>query len=136
MRFQKTDADEHSVPLGVVIMLIFFVSMSADFPYQNNPRYKRPTFRQRMQRFHHLDLSGAMLLLAAFVLLVAAILEGGVAFKWNSAASIVLFVLSGLLFIAFAANEGIVERFGKEPLFPWRFARNRIWIGVLLYVSP
>lgn len=128
------EADQSSAPLGAIIMLLFLISMPPRFPYQNNPQYVAPTFWQRVRSIRRLDVSGAILLLAASILLVTAILEGGVAFDWNSAASIVLFVLSGILFIAFAMNEGIVEKHKQEPLFPWRFAKNRVWIGILLCV--
>ncbi|KAF2103746.1 MFS general substrate transporter [Rhizodiscina lignyota] len=122
-----------NVPLGAVIMLLFSFSIPANFPYQNNPRYKPPTLRQRFKSLRRLDFAGTILLLTASVLLVAAILEGGIAFKWDSAASIVLFTISGLLFIAFIVNERIVsgDKVEQEPLFPWRFVTNRVWLGTL-----
>jgi heme/copper-type cytochrome/quinol oxidase subunit 3 len=126
------------VPLGFVVLLLFFFSIPVNFPYQNNPQYKPPTFAQRLKSLRRLDFAGTFLLLASSILLVTAILEGGVSFNWDSAASITLFVLAGVLFIAFGWNERVlsVGKFTAEPLFPWRLLKNRVWLGVLMYVIP
>lgn len=68
------------------------------------------------------------------MLLVAVLLEGGISIAWHSATAIVLFVVSGLMWISFI----VIERYftqnehRTEPIFPWRFVQNRTWMGTLL----
>ncbi|KAL9116073.1 MAG: hypothetical protein Q9227_000442 [Pyrenula ochraceoflavens] len=125
-----------SVPIGAIIFLLFAIATPSYIPYQNNPRYTRPTWKEQLSRHNlgRLDLSGTVLLLSGSVLLVAAILEGGSSWRWNSGTSIALFVVSGVLFILFMINEYIVssDKRRQEPLFPMRFLFNRAWLGVLL----
>lgn len=80
------------------------------------------------------DVVGATLLLGASVLLVAALQEGDVHFEWDSAAIICFFVVSGIFWAAFIAWQWYVSHGTSrvEPLFPWRFFRNRTWMGTLL----
>lgn len=68
------------------------------------------------------------------MLLVAVLLEGGVSIAWSSATSIVLFVVSGVMWIAFVTNEWFLtsDKFRTEPIFPWRFLQDRAWMGTLL----
>jgi hypothetical protein len=82
-----------------------------------------------------LDMLGAGLLLAAALLLTTGLLEGGVQWEWKSAPSIVILIISGILWIAFFWWERLValkEEWKQEPMFPWRFLDNRQWMGVLL----
>jgi len=80
------------------------------------------------------DAFGALLLLSASILLVAALEEGGVRFSWNSAVVITFFAVSGVLWLLFFVWEWFVSREGSaiEPIFPWRFFSNRVWMGTLL----
>jgi hypothetical protein len=129
-----------SVPIGAVVLLLFAIATPSHIPYHNNPLYKRPSWREKLsgRNLGRLDLTGTILLLAGSILLVAAILEGGSSWDWNSATSIAFFVVSGILFILFLINERTISssRWRQEPLFPWRFLLNRAWVGVLLYVLP
>lgn len=69
--------------------------------------------------------------------LVVVLLEGGVSFAWNSGATIALFTVSGVLWIAFVCTEWIVGKkdWKIEPIFPMKWLRNRVWMGTLLLVS-
>ena len=68
------------------------------------------------------------------MLIVAVLLEGGTTIEWNSGTAIALFVVSGVLWILFMLNEWyFTKREGTlEPIFPWRFLKNRAWMGVLI----
>lgn len=84
---------------------------------------------------HRLDVLGAFLNLAASILLVFALQEGGSRFPWNSAAIIATFILSGITWMAFLGWEGIVGRLTnnvQEAVFPLRLIKDRIFIGLLL----
>ena len=79
-------------------------------------------FHENIERKHHrVDYPGATLITLGMSLLILAVLEGGVAWAWNSPASIGAFVLGGLMLIAFV----LVERRAAEPVLPtWVFSRR------------
>ena len=88
-----------------------------------------------MPRLQRLDLIGALVLIAAALLLTTGLLEGGAQWEWDSAQSIVLLILSGILWLAFFWWERLVTlktHWPQEPMFPWRFVNNRQLMGVLL----
>ena len=90
-----------------------------------------------MPRLKRLDLLGALMLIAAALLLTTGLLEGGSQWEWDSAQSIVLLILSGILWLAFFWWERLVTlktNWSQEPMFPWRFVHNRQLMGVLLCV--
>lgn len=77
------------------------------------------------------------MLIAAALLLTTGLLEGGSQWEWDSAQSIVLLILSGILWLAFFWWERLVTlktNWSQEPMFPWRFVHNRQLMGVLLCV--
>jgi len=125
-----------SVPLGAATILLLLVVLPASFPHQGDPSYQHPTWRDRIARrsLARLDVSGAFLLLGATMLIVAVLLEGGLSIAWNSGPAISLFVVSGVMWIAFLVNEWFFTKHERtlEPIFPWRFLRNKNWMGVLL----
>lgn len=84
--------------------------------------------------FHKIDYLGALLLLLATVTLVAALEEAGNDFPWKSAFVIVLLTASTLAWTMFFLWERRVSLHSRtqQPVFPWRFVRNRVWIGMLL----
>lgn len=67
-----------------------------------------------------IDVFGAFLLLAASILLVFALEEGGVAYPWKSGAVIASFILSGLLWAGFITWERELSMSDSvcEPMFP------------------
>jgi EmrB/QacA subfamily drug resistance transporter len=69
-----------------------------------------------------LDLAGAGLLTAGSSLLILALLQGGVAWSWSSAPSVILFGLSAVLLAGFA----VVERRAAEPVLPGWLFRSRL----------
>lgn len=80
-------------------------------------------FREKVERrSHRIDYAGAVLLTAGLTLLLLAILEGGVAWAWDSSISIALFAGSALAFAAFV----LVERRAEEPIIPIRVVTRRI----------
>ena len=132
-----TDTDlERSVPAGLVTIILLYLSVPKNFPHQGQPLYVTPGFRQKVSKtsLARLDLSGALLLLGATLCLVTVLLEAPNEFSWHSKTAITLFVLSGVLGVLFLLNERVVtaDNWRPEPVFPWRFISNRIWLGTLL----
>jgi hypothetical protein len=112
--------------------------MPEGFPYHGEPKPAQTTLanskddNNKLTRFERLDVIGALLLLAATLLFVSALLQSSVTFKWSSPAIIVLLVLSGSFWMAFFGWERYLSNdLKQEPMFPWRFARNRVWMGML-----
>ena len=125
-----------NVPAGVVTIVLLFICVPTNFPYQGQVSYVAPSFRQKVsqQSLARLDLSGAFLLFSATLLLVTVLLEASNEFAWKSGAAISLLIVSAILWCLFLINERIVtgEKWRAEPVFPWRFLFNRPWMGTLM----
>jgi MFS family permease len=79
-------------------------------------------FHEKVEkRPHRIDFAGAGLLAASTALIVLGVLEGGVAWPWDSPVSIGIFAVGALLLAAFI----MVERRVAEPVLPlWVFGRR------------
>ncbi|MDX6229868.1 MAG: hypothetical protein QOI76_3258 [Frankiales bacterium] len=76
-------------------------------------------------REHTIDWTGAALLTTGCSLAILGLLEGGVAWAWGSATSIVILAVAGMSLLGFVA----VERVATEPVLPlWVFGR-RVLVG-------
>lgn len=78
-------------------------------------------FHERVERRRHrIDIAGALLLTASMTLLILGVLEGGVAWSWDSPTSIAVFAGGAVLLVAFV----LAERRAEEPVLPlWVFTR-------------
>lgn len=125
-----------SVPAGVGTMLLLVVCLPANFPHQGQRSYVAPSFRERISRqsLARLDISGALLLLGASLLLVTVLLEAISHFSWSSGTAISLLITSAALWMLFLLNERVVtsNEWKPEPVFPWRFLSNRACMATLL----
>jgi MFS family permease len=125
-----------NVPLALPAVLIIYFCVPRGFPYHNKPKsFKQLTSKATMKR---VDFLGSALLLLATLSLVAAVEEAGLLLGWRSAFVITLLVLSGVLWILFFLWERHITLDhdipgATEPVFPWRFTKNRVWLGMLLY---
>jgi len=77
------------------------------------------------RRRHRIDYAGAALLASGATLLILGLLEGGVAWAWDSAASIAVLGSAGVLLVAF----GVVEARAAEPILPLWVFRRRVLVG-------
>jgi EmrB/QacA subfamily drug resistance transporter len=77
---------------------------------------------------HKIDYAGSLLLAGGGVLLLLALLEGGIRWPWSSGPSVGLFVVSGVLLVGFA----LVERRAAEPVLPFWIFRNRVVVAAML----
>ncbi|KAJ5107924.1 MFS general substrate transporter [Penicillium angulare] len=124
-----------NIPPGAVVLLSFIVVLPNGFPFHNTPRETRSSLRESFEKaFRRIDIIGAFLLLAATVLLVAGLDEADEQFAWRSAFTITVLVISGILWVLFVIWERRVTLNASaiEPVFPWRFFQNRVWIAMLL----
>ncbi|SEO99979.1 MDR family MFS transporter [Amycolatopsis saalfeldensis] len=87
-------------------------------------------FTERVERSRHrIDYTGAALLTFGCTALILALLEGGVAWGWASAPSLLIFAAGVLALIAFV----LVEQRAKEPVLPlWVFTRRTLVGGSLV----
>ena len=124
-----------SVPAGVAVFVLILISLPGNIPY----RETSSDTRQRMRSYwsdtsRRVDFPGTGLLLGAGLLLITALQLAGSQYSWSSAAVIVLLVLAVVLAIAFFAWEYTLSLGSgvREPVFPWRFLSNRVWMLMLL----
>ncbi|KAJ9133710.1 MFS general substrate transporter [Pleurostoma richardsiae] len=79
------------------------------------------------------DIVGTVLSIGAILTLVMAINFGGALYAWNSRQIIALFIISGVLFIAFGIQQGkTIFTTARSRIFPGHFLRN--FNAVLLYI--
>ncbi len=122
-----------SIPPGVLVLVLLFISLPASFPYQSDVSQSMFT-SFGMAAVQKLDFLGAFLLLAASVLFVSALEEGGTEYSWRSAVVLSQFCISILLWILFFAWQKVASgpHIAREPMLPWRLLTNRITLGFLL----
>ena len=126
---------ESSAPAGALVTTYILTFLPSHFLQQVTEDPSR--FRQNFPRkpVQRLDLLGTFLNLAASILLIFALKEGGSEFPCNGATIIPTFVLSGITWITFVGWEGFVGRLMKcvqEVLFTLRLVKDRTFIRLLL----
>jgi EmrB/QacA subfamily drug resistance transporter len=80
------------------------------------------------RRRHRIDLAGSFLLAGGGVLLLLALLEGGIRWAWDSGTSIGLFAVAAALLVGFV----LVERRAAEPVLPLWVFRHRVLVASML----
>jgi EmrB/QacA subfamily drug resistance transporter len=86
-------------------------------------------FHERVERRpHRIDYAGSVLLSAGGVLLLLALLEGGVRWGWASPVSVALFAGAAVLLAAFV----LVERRADEPVLPLWLLRHRVVVAAMV----
>ncbi|KAF1974063.1 MFS general substrate transporter [Bimuria novae-zelandiae CBS 107.79] len=124
-----------NVPAAFPAVVIVFFAVPRGFPYHDNPTsLKELMSKATLQR---VDFLGSALLLLATLSLVAGVEEAGLSHGWHSAFVIAMLVVSGILWIAFLFWERYITQRDEvpgaiEPVFPWRFMQNRVWMGMII----
>ncbi|TVY91258.1 Efflux pump [Lachnellula willkommii] len=95
----------------------------------NNP----PPAKFSLQSLNRVDGLGAMLLLGAGVLLITALQQAADGKSFAAAVVLPLLVISGVMWVAFVGWSWFVttKRTLPEPIFPWRFIKSRVCIGLV-----
>ncbi|KAF1844287.1 MFS general substrate transporter [Cucurbitaria berberidis CBS 394.84] len=97
------------------------------------PGFQPAPGRTVINRLREIDFVGTLLSIGTLVCLVMAINFGGVLYAWSSGQIIALFVIAGVLFVAFSAQQGLALLTTKERrLFPVVFLHNKE--AVLLFI--
>lgn len=90
--------------------------------------------KKQSEKIVLMDWVGVVLSIGAMVTIVMAINLGGVEFAWNSGSIIALFVVSGVLWIAFAIQQALCLFTTEEKrLFPVPLLRRKM--PVLLFIA-
>ena len=77
---------------------------------------------------HRFDVLGALLLTVGGVVLLLALLEGGVRWDWTSATSLALFAVAAVALVGFV----LAERRAAEPVLPLWVFRHRVILPAIL----
>ncbi|KAJ5712783.1 MFS general substrate transporter [Penicillium malachiteum] len=120
---------------GVIAIVCLALLLPNGFPFHYKSPEARGTWGEAfMKAYHRIDIVGAFSVTAATVLVAAGLNEADEEFAWRSAFTITVLVLSGLMWIFFALWERRVTLKATlvEPVFPWRFFKNRVWMAMLL----
>jgi len=119
-----------SLPAGTVSLVLIALVLPARFPNHCAPlpEKKSNAWSASTAFIKKADLPGAFFILSASILLVAALEEGGGQLAWRSAAIILMFVISGFLWILFILWQWYAGRVtsSTEVMFPRRIAKNRV----------
>ncbi|KAJ5713108.1 MFS general substrate transporter [Penicillium malachiteum] len=124
-----------NIPPGVIAIVCLVLLLPNGFPFHYKSPEDRGTWGEAfMKAYHRIDIIGAFSLTAATVLVAAGLNEANEEFSWRSAFTITVLVLSGLMWIFFTLWERRVTLKATlvEPVFPWRFFKNRVWMAMLL----
>ena len=131
----RSDRSYHSVPAGFVAFLFVFLAMPRRFPHISGHQDRLRT-APNVQAIKRVDFIGAFLLLAASILLISALEEGGIEYSWASSVVLSLLSLSVILWIVFLCWERHLgsRQSAQEPVLPWRLLNDRFVMSFLLYV--
>ncbi|VZI03292.1 unnamed protein product [Fusarium fujikuroi] len=123
-----------NLPGGAIAFFMVCLFLPASEESSNLSLLKVLRAKVRRSNWVRIDVLGIILLLAASVLLVFALEEGGTRYSWSNAIVIATLVLAVVLFIAFGVWEVYVEKSpGKqEPVFPPSICKDRISSAMLL----
>ncbi|KNG88688.1 hypothetical protein ANOM_003111 [Aspergillus nomiae NRRL 13137] len=126
-----------NIPPAALAGILLILLLPNRFPNHHVPRDERTSFsiqKSIFQTFRKVDMLGSSMLLVATVCLVAALEEANQAYEWKSPFTIVMLVISGVTWVLFLAWERQVTLTSTqvEPVFPWRFVHNRVWVGMLV----
>ena len=112
---------------------MIFLAMPVGFPYRTEQSDK--IFKSfNMAGVRNIDFLGAFLVLAASILFVSALEEGGTEYPWKSSVVLSLLCLSVILWILFFLWQKVASGRGnaREPILPWRLLTDRFTMGFLL----
>ncbi|CAI7604174.1 unnamed protein product [Penicillium pancosmium] len=127
----------YNVPAGIISWVFILFALPIHFPH-SSPDHAAGLESQfwlaTKDFFRRVDILGSFLTLTSCSFIIAALQEGNSQYAWGSGLVVAFFVISGVACIAFIYWEWFICRhdIGIIPMFPWRLARNRVFMGVAL----
>ncbi|KAJ4117611.1 hypothetical protein NW768_010978 [Fusarium equiseti] len=123
-----------NVPGGVLAFVLVAIFLPASEQSSRLSLIKVIRAKVRRSNWVRIDYLGIFFLLAASVLLVFALEEGGTRYPWNSPVVISTLIIAIICFIAFGFWEVHVEHSPskQEPVFPPSICKDRICSAMLL----
>ncbi|KAK3689075.1 putative multidrug resistance protein fnx1 [Podospora appendiculata] len=120
-----------NVPPGVITAAILFLTIPFNFPHQGRPDMHD---QRSIRSTKAVDFPGVFLMLAALALIITGFEQAASLLTWTSATVLAPICISVCLWGAFLFAEWRASRPSSrtEPMFPWRFAQNRVMIGLIL----
>jgi hypothetical protein len=119
----------HSIPAGIII----FILLAFLFPKDTTS----PTASLKSLLLR-IDWLGLLLSIAASIILIIPLQEGGADYSWRSATVVAMVAVGGLCWIAFAGWEVFISRHPGEkavlPMMPNRVAYQRVVGACIVYV--
>ncbi|PVH92041.1 MFS multidrug transporter-like protein [Periconia macrospinosa] len=123
-----------NIPAGIPALAIILFYLPNGFPFHGMQGRRNAGCQSSQQGIRQLDVVGATLLLLGTLSLATSLQEAGHSHAWKSAFTIALLSSSAVLWVLFLIWERkVTQKSGLvQPVFPWRFIRNRAWMGLLL----
>ena len=126
-----------SVPTGIFALALLLIAIPNGFPYHGLQSTTKKSLSGilTLESLRRIDFVGAILLLVASMLFVAALQVAEIYYPWSSSLVISFLAVSGAVLVFFLGYEWLVSHTDRhpEPVFPWRFLKNRVWMGTILY---
>ena len=121
---------QFSIPAGVLVFGFLALALPNRFPLG----FKEGEKHKSAEGFARIDLAGSFLSLAASVLLVVAVEEGGIEFAWDSPVTLTLLVISIICYFSFIFQQRSLSRHktDQEGVLPWHLLKNRFFVAYLL----
>ena len=124
----------HSVPGGVIVIGLILIAIPWSFPL---PAGQGPSLAEMLsrKRLRRIDYTGFFLLMAACMLLITSLEEGGTEYSWTSATVLATLIVSIVLFVLFLLWQRYQFRrtTKQEAVLPWNIVTDRVTLGTLLY---
>ncbi|KAI1347995.1 drug resistance transporter [Xylaria sp. FL0043] len=119
-----------NVPAGVSIAVGVFLAVPNDFPWQGMAKERSKS----MMQLRNIDFTGTFLMLLSLALLITGLEEAASLLTWTSATALAPIIVSAFGWAAFLFSQWWFTRPGSriQPVFPWRFCRNRMAMGLIL----
>lgn len=117
--------------MAIAVLMFTFPS---NFPALDAHQSRSMFHSFSLKSLGQVDFLGTALLLGASIFVVTGLQQVEFEGEWASATTIALLACSGPLYVVFLLWERRITSNDSrtEPVFPWRFAQSRLWIGIIM----
>lgn len=120
-----------SIPFGIVSGALLLLTVPRDFPYQGRLE------QRKRASFGTVDFVGALLMLSALAIVITGLERAASLLSWTTADALGPLCAGVVAWAAFLASQYRHDSRPQsliEPVFPWRFCRSRVVMGLILCV--